>query len=81
MAKIIVTAKDSSGNAITNGGEAFLLKVSNAWTIKNIHYCEVNSSTFLTSNIYVLMTDHNNGTYSASYTINSGTGKIKAIKF
>ena len=74
MSVVTVTAKDSSGNTITTGGEKFLLKVSNVWTKKNNYYWEVGTSFLFSPNIYILMTDNNDGTYTASYTVGSGIG-------
>ena len=69
---VSVTAKDSYGNLITNGGEVFSVKISNLWTKVNDYLCEINgSSSTLASSINEVMTDHNNGTYTYSYTINN----------
>ena len=74
MSVVTVTAKDSSGNTITTGGEKFLLKVSNVWIKKNNYYWEVGTSFLFSPNIYILMTDNNDGTYTASYTVGNGIG-------
>ena len=67
--QITVTAKDSSGNTITTGGELFMIRISNTWTLTNSHYCSPTGATApLSSFISDMMTDNNNGIYSYSYT-------------
>ena len=66
---VIVKAKDSSGNTISTGGEILMLKVSNLCNKVNDYYWSPNGvSGPLSIKINELMTDHNNGTYSASFT-------------
>ena len=61
---ITVTAKDSSGNLLTTGGDIFTVKISNKCTKYNAYYCEPTGATSpLSANINDVMIDHNNGTY------------------
>ena len=63
--KITVTAKDSSGNFVTTGGDIFTVKISNLWTKYNAYYCWPNGATGpLSANVNDVMADHNNGTNS-----------------
>ena len=67
----MVTAKDSSGNAITTGGEKFAVKISNTCTKVNDYYCSPSGNVGpLSSNINGIMTD-NNGTYTYSYILST----------
>ena len=76
---ITVTAKDSTGNLITTGGEFFTVKISNLWTKNNNYFWVSNGATTpLSSNINGVMTDHNNGTYTYSTTL---TALGKCISF
>ena len=66
---VIVTAKDTSGILISTGGENLMLKVSNICNKVNDYYWSPSDLLNLISiNINVLMTDNNDGTYSASFT-------------
>ena len=77
---IRVDAKDSSGNSISTGGENFMIKISNSWTKTNDHYWDLTgSSNILSTSVYSIMTDHNNGTYTYSYIIPS-LSKLKLIR-
>ena len=65
---ITVTAKDSSGNFVTTGGEIFTVKISNLWNKYNTYYCWPSGATGpLSANVNSVMTDHNNGTYKIMY--------------
>ena len=66
---IVVTAKDSSGNIITTGGELLMIRITNLWSYANSHYCSPNGATTpLSSLVSDMMVDNGNGTYSYSYT-------------
>ena len=76
---IIVTAKDSSGNTITTGGELLMVRITNLWSYANSHYCSSNGvTTTLSSIVSDMMVDNGNGTYSYSYTI-TFVGKLFSI--
>ena len=78
---ITVTAKDSSGNLLTTGGDIFTVKISNLCTIYNAYYCKPTGATSpLSANVNDVMIDHNNGTYTYSYTL-SVVGKPCITKF
>lgn len=81
-AKVIVTAKDSSGNALTTGGDTFFVMITNQCTKENTYICLVNSgaANTLSAPIQGVMTDHTNGTYSYTYTL-TVTGKIEIVKY
>ena len=75
---VTVTAKDSSGAPINTGGELFVVRVSNTWSKYNEHYWKPSgNSNTLSSNVVEPMTDHNNGTYSYSYSVSS-TGTLSS---
>ena len=66
---ITVYVKDSSGNIISAGGDKLMIKISNSWTKISDNYCFPNgNSSPLSSNMNDIMIDHNNGTYTYSYT-------------
>ena len=68
----MVTVKDSTGNAITTGGEKFAVKISNTCVKFNDYYCSPSGNVGpLSSNINGIMTDHNNGTYTYSYILST----------
>ena len=75
---ITVTAKDLSGNFVTTGGDIFTVKISNLWTKYNAYYCEPSGASGpLSANVNEVMIDHNNGTYTYSYTL-SAVGNLNA---
>ena len=75
---ITVTAKDSNGNLAASGGDIFTVKISNLWTKYNDYYCKPSGATDpLSANVNDVMTDHNNGTYTYSYTL-SAVGNLNA---
>ena len=77
-AEVIVTVKNSSGNLVTNPTEVFSLKVSNRWSMYQGVYCYPYYSYPLSRNINVKMTNNYDGTYSATYKVES-QGKSLAI--
>ena len=78
---IIVTAYDLNSNQVLTGGDAFIVKISNLWTKYNEYYWSPNGIPGpLSTNINDIMTDHNNGTYSYSYSI-SNAGMLIFISY
>ena len=69
-AVITVTAKNSGGGTISSGGDIFAVKISNPCSIIDTYYCDPGSGP-LSSSINGVMTDHNNGTYTYTYTVGS----------
>ena len=69
---VTVTAKSSSGASINTGGELFVVRISNNWLKYNEHYWQPSgNSNTLSSNVIEPMIDHNNGTYSYSYSVST----------
>ena len=68
---ITVTAKDSTDTNIGNGGDTFLIQISNQCTMSDAYNCDVVSGakTTIPSTIYDKMTDNGDGTYSYSYSV------------
>ena len=77
---VIVTAKSSSGSAISTGGDIFTFRITNRWTKYNQYYCKpTGDSGPISANLIGLFGDLNNGNYSIYYYIGS-TGKLNISK-
>ena len=72
---VTVTAKDSSGNSITTGGETFVVRVTDKCVAESIHMW---SNSYYPPYRYIdgIMTDNNDGTYAYSYSMNNIGKKI-----
>jgi cysteine-rich repeat protein len=77
---ITLVAKDSSGVEIGTGGEIFRVEIKNKWTIPQGVNWIVDSSAKqpLQSNIFGVMTDHGNGTYTYAFAIEQ-SGEISIL--
>jgi cysteine-rich repeat protein len=67
-----VQARDSSGNNISTGGEEFYAKIMDQWTVGSnyLWVATLGRRIIVGTTIFEKMTDHGNGTYSYSFTIN-----------
>jgi hypothetical protein len=70
---VTVIAKDSSGNNRGVGGDPFFIKIDNQCNLDVNFNCNVvgGAEATISSPIFAAMTDHGNGNYSYSYTVNN----------
>jgi hypothetical protein len=74
---VTAIAKDSNGDEVYTGGDPFYIIIQNEGAFDdNFNFNEVPGATnTISSTIFEKMTDHGNGTYSYSYSVNS-EGKL-----
>lgn len=77
---VLVTAKDSGGTDIGTGGDSFYIQITNECTKTSNYECTVvgGADSTLSSDVFDVMTDNSDGTYSYTYTVNND-GKVSVV--